>query len=41
VNINLNINNESQDCKIGTVCAGVGTSGGKRVKEGDEGDGIW
>jgi hypothetical protein len=26
-NINLNINNERQDCKIGTVCGG-------RVKEG-------
>jgi hypothetical protein len=32
LNINLNINNEKQDCKIGM---GRGTSGRRRVKEGD------
>jgi hypothetical protein len=32
LNVNLNINNEKQDCKIGTVCV-EGTS--RRVKEGD------
>jgi hypothetical protein len=35
LNINLDINNERRDFKIGTVC------GGKRGKEGDEGEGIW
>jgi hypothetical protein len=29
VNINLNINNENQDCKIGTVCGS--TSGREEV----------
>jgi hypothetical protein len=34
--INSNINYESQDCKIGTVCAGWGsTSRREKVKEGD------
>jgi hypothetical protein len=32
LNINLNINNEKQDCKIGTMCMG-GTSG-RREGEG-------
>jgi hypothetical protein len=32
LNINLNINNERQDYKIGTV---GGTSGRERVNEGD------
>jgi hypothetical protein len=34
VSVNLNINNENQDCKIGTMCVG-GTSGSGWVKEGD------
>jgi hypothetical protein len=32
LNINLNINNERQDCKIGTAWGGS-TGGGERVKE--------
>jgi hypothetical protein len=40
LNINLNINNERQDCKIGTMCVGV-LEGGGRVNEEDEGEGIW
>jgi hypothetical protein len=40
LNTNLDINNERQDCKIGTV--GVrGTVGRGRANEGDEGEGIW
>jgi hypothetical protein len=39
-NINLNINNEKQNCKIGTVCGGVLVRGG-RVNGGDYGEGIW
>jgi hypothetical protein len=36
LNVNLNINNENQDCTIGTVCAGGRVLvGGERVKEGD------
>jgi hypothetical protein len=36
VNINLNINNERQDCKIGTVYVWDGVLvGGDRVNEGD------
>jgi hypothetical protein len=35
LNINLNINNENQDCKIGTVC--VGGEGGTSGKEEGEG----
>jgi hypothetical protein len=31
LNINLNINNENQDCKIGTVCEGE--TGGRREGE--------
>jgi hypothetical protein len=34
LNINLNINNEKQGCKVGTVCGGVLVGRG-RVKEGD------
>jgi hypothetical protein len=40
LNINLNINNKRQDCKIGTVCAGILVGEG-RVNEVDEGEGIW
>jgi hypothetical protein len=39
LNINLNINNERQDCKIdrvGWVLVGRG-----RVNEGDGGEGMW
>jgi hypothetical protein len=32
LNIDLEINNEKQDCKIGTVC--VGTCGGGKMNEG-------
>jgi hypothetical protein len=37
LNIKLNINNENQDCKIGTVCGveGVLLEGIKEIKEGD------
>jgi hypothetical protein len=34
LNIDLEINNEKQDCKIGTVCGEVLVGGG-RVKKGD------
>jgi hypothetical protein len=35
LSINLNINNENQDCKTGTVFAAGGVLvGGRRVKEG-------
>jgi hypothetical protein len=34
VNINLNVNNEKQDCKISTVVGGMPVRGG-RVKERD------
>jgi hypothetical protein len=34
LNINSNINNKKQDCKIGSVCGGI-LVGGWRVKEGD------
>jgi hypothetical protein len=30
LNINLNINNENQDCKVGTVCAGEEGGGWKK-----------
>jgi hypothetical protein len=33
LNIGLNINNERQDCKIGSVCVWEGIS--RRVNEGD------
>jgi hypothetical protein len=39
LNINLNINNERQDCDIGIVWGG--TSGKGRVNEGDQGESIW
>jgi hypothetical protein len=36
LNINLNINNEKQDCKIGTICGGVlmgfGEGEGRRLR---------
>jgi hypothetical protein len=38
LNIDLDINNKSEDCKIGTV-GGVLMSG--EVNEGDEDEGIW
>jgi hypothetical protein len=41
LNVNLNINNENQDCKIGTVYAGRALLVGRGMKEGDEGDSIW
>jgi hypothetical protein len=41
LNINLNINNVRQDCKIGTVCGRGVLMGGMRVNEGDKGEGIW
>jgi hypothetical protein len=34
LNMSLNINNENQDCKTGTVCVGC-TCGGGWVNEGD------
>jgi hypothetical protein len=36
LNIDLAVNKESQECKIGIVCVGGG-----KVNEGDEGEGIW
>jgi hypothetical protein len=39
LNIDFEINNERQDCKIGTVCGEEGTCGRRRVNEGDEGEG--
>jgi hypothetical protein len=39
LNINLNINNENQDCTIGTVRGGTISRKG-RVNEGDKGDSI-
>jgi hypothetical protein len=33
LNINLNINNKTQDCKIGTVCGGYEGEGCGRMKE--------
>jgi hypothetical protein len=33
LNINLNINNENQDCKIGTVQGGIVVGGGGGMKE--------
>jgi hypothetical protein len=35
MNINLNINNENQDCKRGTVCGGEVLVAGESVKEED------
>jgi hypothetical protein len=32
-NINLNINNKNQDCKIGTVYVGGGSTTGRRESE--------
>jgi hypothetical protein len=37
----LYTNNERHDCKICTMCVCVGTSVGRRVNKGDEGEGIW
>jgi hypothetical protein len=37
LNINLNINNENQDCEKGGVWVGVLVGEG-RMKEGDEGE---
>jgi hypothetical protein len=39
LNIDSGINNERQDCKIGTVC--VGLLVGRRVNGEVEGEGIW
>jgi hypothetical protein len=44
LNIDLNINNENQDCKIGTVCAGMESEGasGRGKGEGRRlGEVIW
>jgi hypothetical protein len=42
LNVNLNINNENEDCKIGTVCDEMGVlMEGGRAKEGDLGNGMW
>jgi hypothetical protein len=42
LNINLTINNENQNCKTATMCAGAGgTSGRRKVEEGDWGDSVW
>jgi hypothetical protein len=45
LNINLEINNERQDCKIGFVCVCVCVCvcvyAGGRVNKGDQGEGIW
>jgi hypothetical protein len=38
LSIDFGINNEKQDCKIGTVWGGVLMTG---VNGGDEGEGIW
>jgi hypothetical protein len=35
LNIDLNINNKNQDCKIGIVSVGEVLGGRKRVKGGD------
>jgi hypothetical protein len=35
LNINLDSNNEEQDCKKGTTCVWGGTSGRETVNEGD------
>jgi hypothetical protein len=40
LNIDLEINDERQDCKIGTMYGGI-LVGGRRVSEGDEGEGMW
>jgi hypothetical protein len=40
LNIDLDINNERQEYKIGTVWGGYLWKGG-RMNEGDEGEGIW
>jgi hypothetical protein len=34
LNVNLNISNKNQDCKIGTVCAEEGGTTGKKEGEG-------
>jgi hypothetical protein len=39
LNIDLDINDKSQDCKIGTVWGVL--MEGRRVNEGDKGGGIW
>jgi hypothetical protein len=39
LNIDLDISNKRQNCKIGTVFGGV-TSGRGRVNEEDEGEGV-
>jgi hypothetical protein len=39
LNIDLEINNERQDCTIGTV--GRVLKRGEKVNEGDEGEGMW
>jgi hypothetical protein len=39
LNIDLGINNERQDCKMGAVCVGSCGKGG-RVNARDEGEGI-
>jgi hypothetical protein len=41
LNIKLGINNERQDCKIGTVCVGGVLIGERRVNKGDKDEGIW
>jgi hypothetical protein len=41
LNIDVRINNETQDCKIGMMCRGEGIWGKGRVNGRDEGDGIW
>jgi hypothetical protein len=38
LSIDLGINNEGQDCKMGTVCGGMWEG---RVNGGSEGEGIW
>jgi hypothetical protein len=40
VNTDVGINNERQDCKIGTVCI-EGCLRGGRIKGGDKGERIW
>jgi hypothetical protein len=40
LNIDFGINNERQDCKIGTVCVWVLVCR-RRGNGGDEGEGIW
>jgi hypothetical protein len=41
LNIDLGINKERQDCKIGTMWGGEVLVGERRGNGGDKGEGIW